>query len=103
MTIGTPLWDEFVANLKEVKVTVEDMGFMPDNFPCESELKSMTAQQMVDIEHQFIEYYKRYAFMSTKIVHNDMYVKVKKVNEEVRALYYRRNAIPKILLTVEIP
>jgi len=26
MTIGTPLWDEFVANLKEVKVTVEDMG-----------------------------------------------------------------------------
>ena len=28
MTIGTPLWDEFVANLKEVKVTVEDMGFM---------------------------------------------------------------------------
>ncbi len=21
MTIGTPLWDEFVANLKEVKVT----------------------------------------------------------------------------------
>ena len=28
MTIGTPLWDEFVANLKEVKVTIEDMGFM---------------------------------------------------------------------------
>lgn len=26
MTIGTPLWDEFVANLKEVKVTVEDMA-----------------------------------------------------------------------------
>ena len=26
--------------------------------------------------------------MSTKIVHNDMYVKVSKVNEEVRALYY---------------
>lgn len=25
MTIGTPLWDEFVANLKEVKVTVEDI------------------------------------------------------------------------------
>ena len=24
MTIGTPLWDEFVASLKEVKVTVED-------------------------------------------------------------------------------
>ena len=40
MTIGTPLWDEFVANLKEVKVTVEDMGFMPDNFPCESELNN---------------------------------------------------------------
>ena len=48
MTIGTPLWDEFVANLKEVKVRVEDMGFMPGNFPCESELKSMTAQQKVD-------------------------------------------------------
>ena len=45
MTIGTPLWDEFVANLKEVKVTVEDMGFMPEDFPGESELKSMTAQQ----------------------------------------------------------
>ena len=29
MTIGTPLWDEFVKNLKEVKLTVEDMGFMP--------------------------------------------------------------------------
>ena len=55
MTIGTPFWDEFVANLKEVKVTVEDMGFMPDNFPCESELKSMTAQQRVDIEHIPIE------------------------------------------------
>lgn len=27
MTIGTPLWDEFVANLKEVKVTVEDMSY----------------------------------------------------------------------------
>ena len=48
MTIGTPLWDEFVANLKEVKVRVEDMCFMPGNFPCESELKSMTAQQKVD-------------------------------------------------------
>ena len=88
MTIGTPFWDEFVANLKEVKVTIEDMGFMPENFPSESELKSITAQQKTDIEKQFIEYYKRYAFMSTKIVHNDMYVKVSKVNEEVRALYY---------------
>ena len=66
MTIGTPLWDEFVANLKEVKVTVEDMGFMPDDFPCESELKSMTAQQKVDIEQQFIEYYKRYALCQPK-------------------------------------
>ena len=88
MTIGTPLWDEFVANLKEVKVTVEDIGFMPEDFPGESELKSMTAQQKADVEQQFIEYYKRYAFTSTKIVHNDMYVKVSKVNEEVRALYY---------------
>ena len=62
------------------------MGFMPNNFPCESELKSMTAQQKVDIEQQFIEYYKRYAFMSTQIVHNDMCVKVSMVNEEVRNL-----------------
>ena len=59
---------------------------MPNNFPCESELKSMTAQQKVDIEQQFIEYYKRYAFMSTQIVHNDMCVKVSMVNEEVRNL-----------------
>ena len=88
MTIGTPLWDEFVANLKEVKIIVEEMGFMPEDFPDESELKSMTAQQKADIEQQFVEYYKRYAFMSTKIVHNDMYVKVEEVNEEVRALYY---------------
>ena len=49
MTIGTLLWDEFVANLKEAKVTVEDMGFMPDNIPCESDLKSMTVQQKADI------------------------------------------------------
>ena len=101
MTIGTPLWDEFVANLKEVKVTVEDMGFMPENFPCESELKSMPAQRKADIERQFIELYKRYAFMSTKIVHNDMYVKVSKVNEEVRALYYSNyvnlNVIPNMI------
>ena len=54
MTIGTPLWDEFVANLKEVKVTVEEMGFMPEDFPDESELKSLTAQQKADIEQQFI-------------------------------------------------
>ena len=86
MTIGTFLWDEFVANLKEAKVTVEDMGFMPDNIPCESDLKSMTVQQKADIEQQFIEYYKRYAFMSTKIVHNDMCVKVSMVNQEVRNL-----------------
>lgn len=45
MTIGTPLWDDFVKKLKEVKTTVEDMGFMPEDFPGESELKSMTAQQ----------------------------------------------------------
>ena len=27
MTIGTPLWDEFVANLKEVKREVERVKF----------------------------------------------------------------------------
>jgi len=27
MTIGTPLWDEFVANLKEVKKEVERVKF----------------------------------------------------------------------------
>ena len=27
MTIGTPLWDEFVANLKEVKKEVERVRF----------------------------------------------------------------------------
>jgi hypothetical protein len=28
MTIGTPLWDEFVANLKEVKLTIEDITYV---------------------------------------------------------------------------
>lgn len=100
MTIGTPLWDEFVANLKEVKVTVEDMGFMPKDFSGESELKSMTAQQKADMEQKFIEYYKRYAFMSTKIVHNDMCVKVSKVNEEVRDLYYSNYVNLEVILNM---
>lgn len=54
MTIGTPLWDEFVANLKEVKVTVEDMGFMPDNFPGELGQKSMTSTNKGNTEKQFL-------------------------------------------------
>ena len=33
MTIGTPLWDAFVASLKEVKLTIENMGFMPSVLP----------------------------------------------------------------------
>ena len=37
------------------KIIVEEMGFMPEDFPDESELKSMTAQQKADIEQQFVE------------------------------------------------
>lgn len=62
MTIGTPLWDEFVANLKEVKVTVEDMGFMPDNFPCELGQKSMTSTNKAILRNN-----------SYMIIHNCIY------------------------------
>lgn len=54
MAIGTPLWDEFVANLKEVKVTVEDMGFMPENFPGELGQKSMASTNKGNTEKQFL-------------------------------------------------
>lgn len=88
MTIGTPLWDEFVKNLKEVKLTVEDMGFMPTNIPSDKELQNMTAEQKSVIEQEFRNYYKCYAETCTKVVHNNMFVNVEKVNEEVRSLYY---------------
>ena len=42
MTIGTPLWDDFVENLKEVKLTVEGMGFMPVNPPSDKELGNVS-------------------------------------------------------------
>ncbi len=88
MTIGTPLWDEFVKNLKEVKLTVEDMGFMPTNIPSDKELQNMTAEQKSVVEQEFRNYYKCYAETCTKVVHNNMFVNVEKVNEEVRSLYY---------------
>ena len=88
MTIGTPLWDEFVKNLKEVKLTVEDMGFMPTNIPSDKELQDMTAEQKSVVEQEFRNYYKCYAETCTKVVHNNMFVNVEKVNEEVRSLYY---------------
>ena len=88
MTIGTPLWDEFVKNLKEVKLTVEDMGFMPTNIPSDKELQNMTAEQKSVVEQEFRNYYKCYAETCTKVVHNNMFVNVEKVNKEVRSLYY---------------
>ena len=88
MTIGTPLWDEFVKNLKEVKLTVEDMGFMPTNFPSDKELQNMTAKQKSVVEQEFRNFYKCYAETCTEVVHNNMFVNVEKVNEEVRSLYY---------------
>lgn len=88
MTIGTPLWDEFVKNLKEVKLTVEDMGFMPTYFPSDNELQNMKTEQKSVIEQEFRNYYKCYAETCTKVVHNNMFVNVEKVNEEVRNLYY---------------
>lgn len=88
MTIGIPLWDEFVKNLKEVKLTVEDMGFMPTNIPSDKELQNMTAEQKSVVEQEFRNYYKCYAETCTKVVHNNMFVNVEKVNEEVRSLYY---------------
>lgn len=88
MTIGTPSWDEFVKNLKEVKLTVEDMGFMPTYFPSDKELQNMTAEQKSVLEQEFRNYYKCYAETCTKVVHNNMFMNVEKVNEEVRSLYY---------------
>lgn len=88
MTIGTPLWDEFVKNLKEVKLTVEDMGFMPTNFPSDKELQDMSTEQKLVIEEEFKEFYACYAETWTRVVHNNMFVNVEKVNEEVRSLYY---------------
>lgn len=88
MTIGTPLWDEFVKNLKEVKLTVEDMGFMPSVFPSGKELQAMTDEQKSVIEQEFRKFYNCYAEIWTKVVHNNMFVNVEKVNEEIRNLYY---------------
>ncbi len=88
MTIGTPLWDDFVKNLKKVKQTVEDMGFMPEYVPNESDYESMSAAEREMTERIFRDYYCCYAKMSTEIVHNNMIVVVGKVNEEVRNLYY---------------
>jgi len=88
MTIGTPLWDEFVKNLKEVKLTVEDMGFMPTNFPSDKELQDMSTEQKLVIEEEFKDFYACYAETWTRVVHNNMFVNVEKVNEEVRSLYY---------------
>lgn len=88
MTIGTPLWDEFVANLKEVKLTIEDMGFMPSSFPSDKELQNMTAEQKSVIEKEFRKFYNCYAETWTRVVHNNMFVNVEKVNEEVGNLYY---------------
>lgn len=88
MTIGTPLWDEFVKKLKEVKLTVEDMGFMPTNIPSDKELQNMTVKQKSVLEQEFRSYYKCYAETYTKVVHSNMFVNVEKVNEEVRSLYY---------------
>ncbi len=88
MTIGTPLWDDFVKNLKEVKTTVEDMGFMPEYVPSESDYESMSGVERAMTESMFHDYYCCYAKMSTEIVHNHMIVVVDKVNEEVCNLYY---------------
>ena len=98
MTIGTPLWDEFVKNLKEVKLTVEDMGFMPTNIPSDKELQNMTAEQKSVVEQEFRNYYKCYAETCTKVVHNNMFVNVENVNEEVRSLYYRNYVNLEVIL-----
>ena len=88
MTIGTPLWDDFVENLKEVKLTVEGMGFMPEIPPSDKELQRMSPDQKTIVEEEFKKFYCCYAETWTRVVHNNMFVKVEKVNEEVRALYY---------------
>ena len=88
MTIGTPLWDEFVKKLKEVKLTIEDMGFMPSSFPSDKELQNMTAEQKSVIEQEFRKFYNCYPETWARVVHNNMFVNVEKVNEEIRNLYY---------------
>ena len=50
MTIGTPLWDEFVANLKEVKKEVERVRF-------ESNVK-LNIRQLVNA--MLLEFIKEY-------------------------------------------
>ena len=57
MTIGTPLWDDFVKNLKKVKQTVEDIGFMPKDVPSEYELKSMSVAERIMTKKKFHGYY----------------------------------------------
>lgn len=88
MTIGTPLWDDFVENLREVKLTVEGMGFMPVNSPSDKELQAMSPDQKNIVEEEFKNFYSCYAETWTRVVHNNMFVKVEKVNEEIRDLYY---------------
>ena len=100
MTIGTPLWDDFVKNLKKVKQTVEDMGFMPESVPSEYELKSMSFAERILTEKNFHDYYCCYAEMSTRVVHNNMIVVVDKVNEEVRALYYSNYVNLEVILNM---
>ena len=80
MTIGTPLWDDFVENLKEVKLTVEGMGFMPVNPPSDKELQAMSPEQKNIVEEEFKKFYCCYAETWTRVVHNNIFVKVEKVN-----------------------
>ena len=88
MTIGTPLWDAFVASLKEVKLTIENIGFMPSVLPSDKALQNMTDEQKSAIEQEFRKFYSCYSEICTRVVHNSMYVNVEKVNEEIRNLYY---------------
>ena len=87
MTIGTPLWDDFVENLKEVKLTVKDMDFMPEKPPSDKELQEISPDQKSIVEKEFKKFYCCYAETWTRVVHNNMFVKVEKVNEEVCALF----------------
>ena len=61
---------------------------MPTNFPSDKELQNMTAKQKSVVEQEFRNFYKCYAETCTEVVHNNMFVNVEKVNEEVRSLYY---------------
>ena len=64
------------------------MGFMPSSFPSDKELQNMTAEQKSVIEKEFRKFYNCYAETWTRVVYNNMFVNVEKVNEEVRNLYY---------------